>query len=129
MVHAVFASRDPACDLVAVGLLTAVSIPLALEARVLGAQIILRLKHLAVREHSSLSSGGSAPLTSASTGLAAATNTSDLTICPTSQPTARAASTAVRVPAGNSLTAMPASMPASHISNRLIRSQDRRRPL
>src|SRR6202171_719066 len=74
---------------------------------------------------SSFSSSRFAPLTSATTGLPPATNTNDLTICPTSQPTARAASTAVLVPAGNSFTAMPVSVPASHASNRLIGSQDR----
>jgi hypothetical protein len=49
----------------------------------------------------------------------AAMNTRDLTICPTSQPTARAASTAVRVPAGNSFTARSVCDVASHDSNRL----------
>jgi len=61
-----------------------------------------------------------APLTSATTGLPPATKTSDFTIWPTSQPIAFAASTAVRVPAGNCLTAMPTPESASHASNRLI---------
>ena len=43
---------------------------------------------------------GSAPETRATTGRSSAMNTSDFTICATSQPTARAASAAVRVPSG-----------------------------
>src|SRR6267378_2100910 len=67
---------------------------------------------------SRLSSSLFAPLTSATTGRPPATNTSDLTICPSSQPTACAASTAVRVPSGNSLTAMPAPEADNQASNR-----------
>ena len=66
-----------------------------------------------------------APLTSATTGRPPATKTSDFTICSTSQPTALAASTAVRVPSGNCLTATPMPDSASHTSNLLTGSKDR----
>src|SRR5437879_13728620 len=71
------------------------------------------------------SSSRLAPLTRATTGLPPATKTSDFTICPTSQPTARAASPAVRVPCGNSLTATPKSVVASQDSNRFTTFEDR----
>ena len=61
-----------------------------------------------------------APLTSATTGRPAATNTSDLTIWPTSHPTACAASTAVRVPAGNCFTETPIPESRSQSSNREV---------
>src|SRR5437773_8159117 len=65
------------------------------------------------------------PLTRATTGAPAAMNTSDFTICPTSQPTARAASGAVRGPCGNSLTATPKSVVASQDSKRFTEFEDR----
>src|SRR5438477_12429973 len=71
------------------------------------------------------SSSRLAPLTRATTGLPPATKTSDFTICPTSQPTAPAASAAVRVPCGKSLTATPRSVVASHDSKRFTALEDR----
>src|SRR5439155_23642798 len=79
------------------------------------------------REASRPSSSRLAPLTRATTGFPAATKTSDLTICPTSHPTARAAAVAVRVPYGNSLTVTPGSVVASQDSNRFTVIKDRRR--
>src|SRR5262245_30718565 len=61
-----------------------------------------------------------APLVSANRGSPSATNTSDFTICPTSQPIARAASGAVFVPSGNRRTSTGRPSTAAASRNRSI---------